>query len=84
MRQKIETCVKISSAITSKVAEGTKVVQVTSLEFNIKGGDGTGGRKGIDSFFRFSSWKLEDYETAVKARFLDMKELREVLCDRRR
>ena len=78
--QSKEVCANISSAITNSVGSKTKVIKITSLEFDIKGGDSTGGIDGIDSFFVVSSWKLEDYEDAVKAKLLEPDELQKILC----
>ena len=71
---------RISLAITSNIGNKTKIIKTTSLEFDIKGGDCTGGIDGIDDFFAVSSWTLEDYEKAVKAELMGLDELQRVLC----
>ena len=58
----------------------TKIIKITSLEFDIKGGESTGGIHGIDFFFVVSSWKLGDYEGAVKAKLSGLDELQKILC----
>ena len=80
VRQAKDICENISSAITNSVGTKTKIIKITSLEFDIKGGESTGGIHGIDSFFVVSSWKLGDYEDAVKAKLSGFDELQTILC----
>ena len=70
---------RISLAITSNIGNKTKIIKTTSLEFDIRLEDCTGGRDGIDDFFAVSSWELEDYEKAVKAELMGLDELQRVL-----
>ena len=55
MRQSKQICEDISKAIVGGVGTKTKVIKITSLEFDIKGGDGSGRINGIDSFFVVNS-----------------------------
>ena len=80
VRQSELVCKNISSAITNSVGPETKVIKITSLEFDVKGGDSTRGIEGIACFFVASSWKLEDYKDAVKAKLLRDDELDKMFC----
>jgi len=80
VRQTNRPCQLITSAITNNVDVKTKVVKITSLEFDIKGGDSTGGLDGINSYFALSLWKYDNYEKAVWAELLEINELRRIVC----
>ena len=80
MRQNVSICGEISSAITNTVETKTKFIKITSLEFDIKGGDSTGGINGIDSFFVVNSWKLGDYEDAIAAKLYGLDYLQKIFC----
>lgn len=60
VQQQVDVCKQIMSAITVRFQE-RKVINITSLEFDIKGGDGTSGIDGVDQFMRIDSWTLSDY-----------------------
>ena len=84
MRQSSESCKNIRSVITNNMAKTSKIIMITSLEFDNKGGESTDGLDGIDSYFSVNSWKYEDYEKAFDARFaaehLDFLNLQKLLC----
>ena len=80
VRQNVNLCGEISSVITNTVETKTKFIKITSLAFDIKGGDSTGGIDGIDSFFVVNSWKLGDYESTVAANLYGLDYLQKIFC----
>eukprot|EP00978_Attheya_sp_CCMP212_P042240 scaffold254206_cov43-Attheya_sp.AAC.1 len=58
-----------------------KGIHITSLKFNVKGGDGTGGLNGIDEFMSIHSWEKKDYEDAFDSNFKEKSEWKAILRD---
>lgn len=73
-------CGLVSSVIVNNVGSKTKIIKITSLEFDVKGGDSTGGLDGIDEFFTASSWKYDDYKNAVDAGLFEPDALERIVC----
>lgn len=59
-------CANLLSSINT-IFENRKVVHITSLEFDIKGGDGTQGIHGVDVDMTVSSWEYEDYKASYSS-----------------
>ena len=78
VRQNVEACKNVMSHINSSIEE-QKAIHITSLEFDIKGGDGTGGIRGIDDYITVDSWKQTDYEQCVNVGMLKPEEWEKLL-----
>jgi hypothetical protein len=80
VRQAKQICEDITSILVNNLKSNTKIIKITSLEFDVKGGDSTGGIHGIDCFFVGSSWGLADYKLAVKEQALQPDEFKLAFC----
>eukprot|EP00978_Attheya_sp_CCMP212_P035347 scaffold153277_cov26-Attheya_sp.AAC.2 len=58
VQQNVEKCKEVLAFLNANFMNGlVKGIHITSLQFNVKGGDGTGGLNGIDEFMSIHSWK---------------------------
>lgn len=73
VRQQDALCAILLSNINT-IFEQRKVVSITSLEFDIKGGDGTQGIHGVDVDMSVSSWEYEDYKASYFSGLLSEKD----------
>jgi hypothetical protein len=86
VQQDVEVCKNILSAVNTHFKE-RKVIHIISLEFHIKGGDGTGSSFGIDQYLLVDSWTLPDYEMSYElgllrdAKWAELLETREDMDD---
>ena len=79
VRQNVETCKNVMSHINGSMGE-QKAIHITSLEFDIKDGDGTGGTfTGIDRYMHVNSWTLREYKQCVNAGMLNPEEWERLL-----
>jgi hypothetical protein len=72
-RQKIDGCKNIMSYINLHFID-RKVIHITSLEFDIKGGEASGGTFGIDQHLHVDSWVRSEYESCYDAGLLSHEE----------
>eukprot|EP00543_Licmophora_paradoxa_P005022 CAMPEP_0202444158 /NCGR_PEP_ID=MMETSP1360-20130828/3297_1 /ASSEMBLY_ACC=CAM_ASM_000848 /TAXON_ID=515479 /ORGANISM="Licmophora paradoxa, Strain CCMP2313" /LENGTH=616 /DNA_ID=CAMNT_0049060079 /DNA_START=720 /DNA_END=2571 /DNA_ORIENTATION=+ len=73
-------CIHIGSVIANHMKTPTKLIKVTSLQFDIKGGDSIGGLDGCEGSFFASSWEYDDYKNAVDAGLLEPGVLERIVC----
>ena len=62
VRQSTKECLHVLGYINANFY--VMNVHITSLEFDIKGGDGSAGSKGPDEYLQMDSWTYEDYKAA--------------------
>ena len=60
VRQILQDCQKILGFINTHFDKMN--IHITSLEFDIKGGDGSAGTDGPNEFLQMDSWTYEDYK----------------------
>jgi hypothetical protein len=80
VRQNAEKCSLILSYINVTFTFECHKVYITSLEFYIKGGDGSAGSDGPDLFQSVHSWSLSDYQNGLNAGILSQTKLLRILA----
>jgi len=80
VRQNVPHCDDVLGYLNATFGNNVKGIRVTSLQFNIKGGDGTGGLSGIDQYMTIHSWDKSDFVDAYCSRFKTKDELLTLLA----
>jgi len=79
VRQKIQSCISVLAHLNASFGD-RKGIHITSLQFDIKGGDGTAD---IDEYMSIYSWEIRDYESAYRLGLKTKPEWLELLKDDR-